>query len=109
MSKGTLKADEMKVAKVTVNLLTQPVKVQALFALVDSKTGSTVAWSQLEGSAWSDETKRLLRQLCASMEDDAARHLFSEFSSVPSSNRPAPPSGGIGEHLGNGDADAPSI
>lgn len=109
MSKGTLKADELKVARITVNFLTQPMKVQAMFALVDSKTGSTLSWSQLDGSAWSDETKSLLRQLCLSMEDDAARHLFSEFTSVPTAIRPAPPPGGISEHLGNGDADAPSI
>lgn len=109
MSKGTLKADELKVAKVTVDLLSHPAKVQALVALVDTSTGKTLAWSQADGSVWSDSTMRLLRELCVSMEEDAATRLFAESGSGPATTRKTPPTGGIGEHLGKEDVDAPSI
>lgn len=110
MSKGTLRADELKVATLTVDFLVNPVKVHALFALVDNDTGRTVAWANGDGGMWSNETMQKLRNLFLSMEDDAAKQLLSEHSSVPA--KPASkkaPTGGISEHLGTGDVDAPQL
>ena len=110
MSKGTLRADELKVSKIDVDFLTNPVKVRVLLAFVDTSTGHTIAWANGDGGMWSTETKQKLRELCDSMEEDAARQLLSEHSSVPAKSSPAKtPVGGIGEHLGDEAPDAPQL
>jgi len=106
---GTLKANELRAAKVTVDFLTNPVQVHALFALVDTKTGKTMAWSQGEGGLWSDDTMAKLKELCESMEQDAANAILDGGSVSSSTSKSTAKVGGIGEHLGDGDADAPSI
>lgn len=110
MSKITLKADELKVAKISVNFLSNPVRVHSLFALVDTVTGRTVAWSEGEGGLWSNETMAKLRELCILMEEDAIKHISSDQGFIPSQHPTARvPAGGIAEHLSDGDADAPSV
>jgi hypothetical protein len=105
---GTLKANELRAAKITVDFLANPVRVHTLFALVDTKTGKTMAWSQGEGGMWSDTTMAKLKELCEAMERDAANALLD--GDVPSGTTKSTASiGGIGEHLGDGEADAPSI
>lgn len=105
MSKVTLKADELKVAKITASFLTNPVRIHALFALVDTTTGRTMAWSEGEGGLWSNETMTKFRELCALMEEDAARLVSGEHSTA-APGKPMP-TGGLAEHLG--DVDAPSV
>ncbi len=110
MSKGTLRADELKAAKVTIDLLANPTQIHTLFALVDTTTGRTLAWANGEGGMWSNETMQKLRELLEAMEEDAAKSLLSESSSAPAQSAgKKPPSGGIGEHLGDGDGDAPQL
>ena len=108
MAKGTLNADELKVAKITVNVLTNPIKFPALFALVDNKTGRTVAWTSGDSGKWSNETMTHFKSMCESMERDIANDVMDGVSDSVSTKAP-PNVGGLAEHLGTGDGDAPSI
>lgn len=109
MSKGTLKADELRIAKITVDMLTNPSKVQALFALIDSKTGRTLAWSEGQGNMWSHATIDKLKELRQAMEDDAAAILLEGGSTASTTTGGLARVGGIGEHLGNGESEVPSV
>lgn len=106
---GTLAADTLKIAKVEVNYLQNPVKIHALAALVNDKTGATVAWTEGAGGVWSQDTLAKLRELVESMESDIAAHVFIEGAAAsPAAQRGKPglvP--GLGEHVGG--EEAPSI
>lgn len=108
--KGTLNADELKVARINVDLLKNPMKLTALFALVNTSTGRTVAWTSGDSGRWSNETMQHFKVLCESMERDIASDTMHGGSvSAETTTKPAAQVGGLAEHLGTGDGDAPSI
>ena len=90
-AQGTLNADGLAVARITVDLLQQQPKVDALAALINTKTGKTLAWANAEGGMWSNDTMAKLRELREAMEDDMAKALFSEHAT----GRRATSSGGV--------------
>ena len=109
---GTLKADGLAVAKITIDFLQNPVKIHALAALVHTRGGQTLGWTEGNGAVFSTETMAKLQELREAMERDIAQHVFADSSYA----EPADPNnptkvGGLGEHLGVGGAgeDAPSI
>ena len=109
-AQGTLNSDGLTVAQITIDLLQNPAKVHALAALTNSKTGQTLAWAQGDGGVWSTDTMEKLRELREAMEEDLARALFAEHSSVNTrpNTKGVKIETGLGEHVGGG-ADAPSI
>lgn len=102
--KATLRATELVVARITVDFLSNPVKIHALAAFVD-QNGQTLAWSQGDGGVWSPETLDKLKALRDGMEQDLARALTTEGRG-PTTSKSAVPDG-LGELLGS--IDAPSI
>jgi len=110
---GTLKADGLAVAKITIDFLQNPVKIHALAALVHTRGGQTLAWTEGNGSIFSTETMQKLQELREAMEIDLGRSVFADGVTTDV----AEPStgvrvGGLGEHLGAAavaDVDAPSI
>lgn len=109
---GTLNADGLSIGRITVDLLQQNPKVTALAALINTKTGKTLAWSEGEGGVWSNSTMAKLKELREAMEEDMAKALFSEYTSTHRSVRGRGVSvdgAGLSEHLGEGAADAPSV
>jgi predicted RNA polymerase sigma factor len=111
-AQGTLNADGLSVARITVDMLQQQPKVDALAALINTKTGKTLAWANAEGGMWSNNTLAKLTELRESMEDDMAKALFSEHTSRQRSvgGRGVRVDGaGLGEHLGEGAVEAPSV
>ncbi len=115
MAKGTLVADELKVARIDVDRLANPEKVHVTAALIDNSTGRTTAWTTGDASMWSRETMQKLKELYEAMEEDMAKHLLSEHGvSDGKATRAKPRSvSGIGERLGSADGteppDAPSV
>jgi len=105
--KGTLRADELVVARIEVDLLVNPAKVHASAALVSSEGGETLAWTEADGGAWSKETMKKLQELRSSMEEDLARVLFQK-EVKRAANKEEERVGGLGEHLGE-NTEAPSI
>jgi hypothetical protein len=101
-----LKADELRVAQITVNYLQDPVKIEVLAGLVHNKSGRTLAWSK--EAEWSSETRDLLNKLRESMEADFARTLFGVDGVAKRTESGVKLEGGIGEHLGDG-SDAPQV
>jgi len=108
--RGTLKADGLVVAKITIDFLQNPVKVHALAALVETQGGQTVGWSEGDGGVFSSETMEKLQDLRLSMEQDLAKRVFVEGHAVNSAAKRGDAGidmGGLGEHIGA--VDAPSI
>ena len=108
---GTLKADQLVLGKFSVDWLRETMRVTALAALVNSKTGQTHAFIDGAGVQWSTDTKRALDELRVCMESDLARvHL--EGASVVEQTLASGSAGlkvsGLGEHLGTTDG-VPSI
>ena len=109
--RGTLRADGLAVARITVDFLVNPVKVHALAALIHTEGGQTLGWSEGEASTWSPETMKKLQELRDAMEGDLAGRLFHERQDGSAVTDTAPSGmnlGGLGEHLGE-PVDAPSI
>lgn len=110
---GTLNADGLSIGRITVDLLQQNPKVTALAALINTKTGQTLAWANAEGGMWSNSTMAKLKELREAMEEDMAKALFSEYTSmnrsVLSGRGVGVDGAGLSEHLGEGAADAPSV
>ena len=106
---GTLKANELHVAQVTLDLTKQPVRLEVMAAMVDTDTGSTVAWIPVRGNLWSTSTQAALRTLLDLMEQDIAKSvLYGEVQSSGSTGGAMP--AGIGEHLGDGsDMEPPQV
>jgi hypothetical protein len=115
MAKGTLVADELKVARIDVDLLVNPAKIHVTAALIDNGTGRTTAWTTGDASMWSRETMQKLKELCEAMEEDMAKHILSEHgvSDGKATKAKSRAIGGIGERLGSADGaeppDAPSV
>ncbi len=72
---GNLKADELRVVRITIDYLRQPMEISALAAIVRNEDGETMAWTKAQGS-WSDETRTALNKLRECMEVDISRVLF---------------------------------
>jgi len=108
---GALKADQLIVAQLTVDLTRSPVRIDVLAAMVDNDTGNTIAWIPCRGNLWSTETQGALRALLDSMERDISRSVLQPTAAGARDTRSAAvPVGGIGEHVGEGeDAEAPSF
>lgn len=109
--RGTPRANALVVAQIQVDYLRNPVRVTALGALVDEKTGRTLGYTNGDGGTWSNETLEKLNALREAMEHDLASKVFTEGPSrgvVQPEKRGLAVVGGLGEHLGDG-ADAPSI
>lgn len=110
---GTLNADGLSIGRITVDLLQQNPKVTALAALINTKTGKTLAWSEGEGATWSNATMTKLKELREAMEEDMAKALFSEYTSSSRSVRGGRgvnvDGAGLSEHLGEGAVEAPSV
>jgi hypothetical protein len=104
---GRLKADQISIAKLTVDKLRDPPKMEVLAGLTDSVTGKTHGWLDQTSVVWSDETKRALVVLMACLEEDLARtHLHGDaYLGPPTEDSPGlrVPSEGLGEYLGPGD------
>jgi len=105
---GTLKADELRIAQLTLDRTKNPTKLQVLAAMIDTGTGDTRAWIPASGNIWSKETQELLKDLLEQMEEDIARSVLGDSSSSKKSKGLQPPSG-IGEHVKNDDVEATSI
>ena len=111
MVKGTVVADTLSVARITVDLLRNPVKVHALAGIVNSTTGQTVAWTEGSGGVWSASTMAKLRELRESMETDLGAKIFGDNAvntgGPLAPTTPTKPSG-LGEHIGDA-AEPPSV
>lgn len=107
--RGTLKADGLAVAKITIDFLHNPVKVHALAALVHTKGGQTLGWTEGTGATFSTETMQKLQELRTAMENDIARGVFTEGAVAEAVETSSGIKlGGLAEHLGN-TSDPPSI
>jgi len=111
---GTLKANELRIAQLTIDRTRDPVRIKVLAAMVDTGTGDTRAWIPAGGDLWSAETRDVMLKLFQSMENDVARSALSNTSGPEQAERGLRPPGGIAEHVagkGNGrdEPEAPSI
>lgn len=107
---GNLKADELRIAQLTLDLTKSPVRMEALAAMIDSDTGDTRAWIPCRGNLWSSETQAAMRALLDSMERDVANSALQGGGSASKKGLVVPGPGGIGEHVGDGsEAEAPSM
>lgn len=103
--KGTLDTDEMRVARIEIDFLISPVKFNATFAFVCSRTGATPAFARAEGGIWTTGTLEKLRELCEAMELDMSKAVLTGGSSAPA--KAGLKIEGLGEHLGT--TEAPSV
>lgn len=104
---GVAAFDGLAVGELTATFMGPSLKLTAKAAFVASKTGHTHGWTSNE--QWSPTTIEKLKELRAAMEQDLARVHFGEVDTAqasPGMAFPAPPPGGIGEHV---TGDAPSI
>jgi hypothetical protein len=105
---GTLKADRLVVAQVTLDMTKSPVRLEVMAAMVDTDTGNTVAWIPCRGNLWSAETQVALREMLLAMEQDISRSVLRSTAVTPRGRTSAPT--GIGEHIGDDTAvDAPTF
>lgn len=108
--RGTLKADGLAVARITIDFLQNPVKVHALAALVETQGGQTIGWVNGDGAMFTSETMEKLQDLRLAMEQDLAKRVFVEGHAVSGAAKRGEGGleiGGLGEHVGS--LDAPSI
>lgn len=105
---GTLKASQLAVAQMTLDLTKSPVRIEVMAAMIDPDTGNTVAWVPCRGNLWSTETQAALRTLLDAMENDIARSVLQATSVTSRTNVASAPLGGLGEHLGDGGDEAPA-
>jgi len=73
---GSFKADELRIGRITIDYLKNPVEVSALAGLVSTKDAQAIAWTKAEGTAWSADTREAINRARESMEQDIARALF---------------------------------
>ena len=112
---GRLKADQISLAKFTIDRAQQLPKMEVLAALTNSRTGQTHGWLDGSGVQWSEKTNKALEALMRSLEEDLARTHFEGAQVVDADTSPTEgqprglqvPSGGLSEHLGTVD-DVPS-
>lgn len=108
-TKGRLKADQLSIARFTIDRMKSPTDVTILAALTHSKTGATHGWVDGIGLQWSAATKSALDRFLACLEVDLALRHFEEPGTMPT-EEPADdakglrlPEGGLAEHLAGDD------
>jgi hypothetical protein len=105
---GNLKADELRVGRIVIDYLRDPMEISALAALILNEDGQTLGWTKAQG-AWSEETRDALNKLRSCMEEDIHKVLFgSERTTKTKSGKGLTVGGGLGEHL-EGKDDAPQV
>jgi cobalamin-dependent methionine synthase I len=99
----------MVVARIAIDFLQNPIKFDATFAFICTRTNRTPAFANAQSGLWSPTTMEKLKELCASMEADMARAVLvgGATSSVASPKSGLAPEG-LGEHVG-APVDAPSV
>jgi hypothetical protein len=111
---GRLKADQVSLAKFSIDRLRELPKIEVLAALTNSRTGQTHGWVDATAVQWSEKTNRAMRALFEAVEEDVARaHFESDSVMTPDASSEDTrglriPSGGIGEFLGTAE-DVPSV
>lgn len=105
--KGTLKEGELRIARIAIDFLKQPMQFEVSAALTNPEVGDTFAWIPTGGVVWSPETREALQGLVHALERDIASFAMGGRGS-PAAAAPAP-SGGIGENLGTVAGDAPQM
>jgi hypothetical protein len=108
MIKGTLDADEMRVARIAIDFLQNPIKFDATFGFTNTRTGHTPAFANAASGVWSPGTMEKLRELCESMEHDLGRAILVDGAVRTTGPSGGLAAGGLGEHVG-APVDAPSV
>lgn len=108
MIKGTLDTDEMRVARISVDYLQNPIKIDVMFGFTSTRTGRTPAFANATSGVWSPATMERLKELCESMEADMARVVLTGGATATSRSTGGISEGGLGEHVG-APVDAPSV
>ncbi|KPJ84924.1 MAG: hypothetical protein AMS18_16445 [Gemmatimonas sp. SG8_17] len=98
---GVPKFDTLRVTVINIELDKRSMVVEGAFQ--DSKTTRIHGWFREPGDVWSAETKEKVAELEKLIEADLALLHFGS-SSAPVKVGLQPPGGGIGEHLGEDDA-----
>lgn len=112
--KGTLRADELRLGRMSIDWLKQSPHVTVLAACVNSKTGNTHAWLDGTGVQWSEGTAKALEALRLSLEQDLAEaHMQGVLPAAGSTTEGSTglrlPGTGLSEHLGTTRDDTPSV
>ncbi len=109
MIKGTLDTDEMRVVRIAVDFLQNPIKVDVMFGFTSTRTGRTPAFANATSGVWSSNTMEKLKELCESMETDMGKVVLAGgATSTVSGARSGLAAEGLGEHVG-APVDAPSV
>lgn len=102
---GRLKADQLSIAKFTIDRVRDLPKIEVLAALTNSRTGQTHGWVDGTGLQWSEKTNTAFRAFIGSLEEDLERLHFD--GTLPSTDGATDgrtgivlPEGGLSEHLG---------
>lgn len=110
--KGTLRADQVTLGRMSIDWLKQHPQVTVLAACVNSKTGQTHAWMDGSGVQWSEKTAKALDALRDALEEDLAGAHMSGVSAdageTTKDKTGLKVSSGIAEHLGTNDT-TPSV
>ena len=101
---GTLKANELRVGRITIDWLREPIEVSALAGLVNNDDGQTVAWTKARG-IWGDDTRDAINKVRELMERDIVKSISASQTTGAATGKGLEMSG-IAEHLDDG---APSV
>ena len=106
--KGILKADQLTLAKFSLDKTKGMPKIDALGALTNSVSGHTHGYVDSTGVQWSKRTKKALDAFMQAVEQDMAEtHLKSTLSNESpvaegSATQSGLPDGGLGEWVDDG-------
>ncbi len=105
---GTFKVNELRVGRIILDYLREPMEISALAALITNEDGQTLAWTKAQG-AWSDETRDAINKVRSCMEVDINKALFGKAGTAQTkAGEGLTVGGGLSEYL-QGKDDAPSI
>jgi len=99
-TKGTPRSDELAVARINLDFLTNPARIYVLCAFIDTSTGQTIAWTQTDGNTFSKETLEKMIAFRTAIEEDIVRVMCGGSATVTARTPQTPPAG-IGEHVDN--------
>ena len=108
MVRGTPKFDAVSIGSLMADLMggTSNMKLEAKVAFVDSTTGTTHGWTTQR--TFGPAVLAKLRELTLLMEEEIGALHFSEPRMIgvpgPALSAPSEGLGGLGEHLGKGEA-----
>lgn len=104
---GTLKADQLTLARLTISWTNEPIQLSTVAALVSSKAGTTHGWVNGSGVQWSKATGEALTHLKECIERDMGEvHMHGVQGGVPT-GKGLQISEGLSEHLGAAEDDVP--